>query len=203
MGSPAASLFHLNKNPTKSTQITFSCMLNLRLSHKQTRPDFSKRHDQPPPLPNQHHIYFHSLTDLSWLAEATIPVSADCAKATIKPSCAWTVILLFSAMFHNSRDCNKVNMSSEWAKLLKTVNRYHIHLLFIFSKSFDVFCVKLTMLLVIESKLSSEGGFEPSHGVFCNYYCRYFLSPFLPLSFLRLGCLNGITFVWGAWQLRL
>lgn len=79
----------------------------------------------------------------------------------------------------------------------------HIHLLSIFSKRFDVFCVKLTMLLVIESKLSSEEGFEPSHGVFCDNYCRYFLSPFFSLSFLRLGCLNGIMFVRGAWKLRL
>lgn len=47
--------------------------------------------------------YFHSLTELSWLAEATIPVRGDCAREAIIFSCAGTVMLLFSTMFHNSK----------------------------------------------------------------------------------------------------
>jgi hypothetical protein len=51
--------------------------------------------------------YFHNFTELSWLAEATIPVTGDCAKAEIIFSCAGIVMLLFSAMFHNSKDCHQ------------------------------------------------------------------------------------------------
>lgn len=48
--------------------------------------------------------YFHSLTELSWLAEATIPVTGDCAKAETMFSWAEIVMLLFSAMFQSSKD---------------------------------------------------------------------------------------------------
>lgn len=50
-------------------------------------------------------LYFQILTDLSWLAEATIPVTGDCAKADITQSWAATVIHLFSVMFQISIDC--------------------------------------------------------------------------------------------------
>jgi hypothetical protein len=33
-----------------------------------------------------YYCYFHNLTELSWLAEATIPVTGDCANAAIRPS---------------------------------------------------------------------------------------------------------------------
>ena len=49
-------------------------------------------------------VYFHNLTELSWLADATIPVSGDWARAEIIFSCAGIVMLLFSAMFHSSKD---------------------------------------------------------------------------------------------------
>ena len=48
--------------------------------------------------------YFHIFTHLSWLAEATIPVACDWAKADITHSWAATVIHLFSAMFQSSND---------------------------------------------------------------------------------------------------
>jgi hypothetical protein len=50
-------------------------------------------------------IYFHNFTELSRLAEATIPVTEASANAEITFSCAGIVMLLFSAMFHNSMDC--------------------------------------------------------------------------------------------------
>jgi len=49
--------------------------------------------------------YFHTLTEWSWLAEATIPVTGDCASAAIRPSWACTVRLWFFTMFHTPRDC--------------------------------------------------------------------------------------------------
>jgi hypothetical protein len=48
--------------------------------------------------------YFHIFTHLSWLAEATIPVACDWAKADITHSWAATVMHLFSAMFQSSND---------------------------------------------------------------------------------------------------
>ena len=33
-----------------------------------------------------YYCYFHNLTELSWLPEATIPVTGDCANAAIRPS---------------------------------------------------------------------------------------------------------------------
>jgi hypothetical protein len=41
---------------------------------------------------------------LSWLAEATKPVTGDCAKAAICPSWACTVILWLSVTLHSSND---------------------------------------------------------------------------------------------------
>lgn len=48
--------------------------------------------------------YFHSFTHLSWLADATIPVAGDWANPAMRPSWAGRVMLLFSAIFHNSKD---------------------------------------------------------------------------------------------------
>lgn len=49
--------------------------------------------------------YFQSLTNLSWLAEATKPATPDTAKEAINPSWPVRVIVLFSFMFHSSKDC--------------------------------------------------------------------------------------------------
>lgn len=51
--------------------------------------------------------HFHNLTNLSWLAEATKPVTVDTANAAISPSWADRVIVLFSVMFQSSRDCTQ------------------------------------------------------------------------------------------------
>lgn len=48
--------------------------------------------------------HFHNLTQLSWLAEATKPVTFDTANEEISLSCAGSVIVLFSVMFQSSRD---------------------------------------------------------------------------------------------------
>lgn len=56
--------------------------------------------------------YFQILTDLSWLAEATIPVAGDCAKAEITHSWAGIVIHLFTAMFQSSKDCKQSNFDN-------------------------------------------------------------------------------------------
>ncbi len=55
--------------------------------------------------------YFQSLTHLSWLAEATMPVADDWASAAIKPSWAGTVMLCFSTIFHSSKDCTQTRLS--------------------------------------------------------------------------------------------
>lgn len=47
--------------------------------------------------------HFQSLTHLSWLAEATKPVTFDAAKADTSLSCAFRVIVLFSVMFQISK----------------------------------------------------------------------------------------------------
>lgn len=52
--------------------------------------------------------HFHIFTHLSWLADATIPVSGDCAKADITHSWAGIVIHLFSAMFQSSSDLTRM-----------------------------------------------------------------------------------------------
>lgn len=54
-------------------------------------------------------FYFHSLTNLSWLAEATYPVTVDTAKAAISPWWADRVMVLFSLMFHSSKDCKSIH----------------------------------------------------------------------------------------------
>lgn len=51
--------------------------------------------------------YFHSLTDLSWLAEATNPTTLDAAKPAMSPSCAARETVLLSDMFQSSKDCKK------------------------------------------------------------------------------------------------
>ena len=63
-------------------------------------------------------IYFHNLTELSWLAEATIPVTGDCARAEIMFSCPGIVMLLFSAMFHSSNDCSHI-----WKKQFQYIKK--------------------------------------------------------------------------------
>jgi hypothetical protein len=57
--------------------------------------------------------YFHNFTELSRLAEATIPVAAHSAKAEITFSCAGIVMLLFSAMFHSSKDCTPTEKATK------------------------------------------------------------------------------------------
>ena len=58
--------------------------------------------------------HFHSFTQWSWLAEATISFSGESASPAINPLWAWTAhVLLLSAGLHNSRDCNKL-----WTNLL-------------------------------------------------------------------------------------
>ena len=49
-------------------------------------------------------FHFQSLTCLSWLTEATRPELEE-ARAETRPSCAATVMLLFSSMSQSSRDC--------------------------------------------------------------------------------------------------
>lgn len=51
-------------------------------------------------------FYFHSLMNLSWLAEATKPDAVDTAKDDTKPSWADRVIVLFSVVFQSSNDCS-------------------------------------------------------------------------------------------------
>jgi hypothetical protein len=54
-------------------------------------------------------IYFQSFTYLSWLTEAIIPVNGECAKAAIRPSCAWIGFLWLSAKLHSSSVCIRIN----------------------------------------------------------------------------------------------
>ena len=51
-------------------------------------------------------IYFQIFTDLSWLAEAIIPVIGEWANAEMTHSWAGIVIHLFSFVFQSSSDCN-------------------------------------------------------------------------------------------------
>lgn len=55
--------------------------------------------------------HFQSLTNLSWLTEATFPVALDAARAAIIPSCALLkVIVFFSLMSQSSKDCMASNI---------------------------------------------------------------------------------------------
>jgi hypothetical protein len=62
-------------------------------------------------------IYFHNFTELSRLAEATIPVTEASANAEITFSCPGIVMLLFSAMFHNSMDWTSPERKKKNSKL--------------------------------------------------------------------------------------
>ena len=54
--------------------------------------------------------HFHSFTQWSWLAEATISFSEESASPAINPLWAGTAhVLLLSEGLHNSRDCNAIN----------------------------------------------------------------------------------------------
>lgn len=76
--------------------------------------------------------YFQILTDLSWLADAIIPVECDCAKAAITPSCAGTDMVWFSITFHNSSDCinwkrNKQAMEPIYKPFVLSIKRNHVN----------------------------------------------------------------------------
>ncbi len=76
--------------------------------------------------------YFQSLTHLSWLAEATMPVADDWASAAIKPSWAGTVMLCFSTIFHSSKDCTPNQTLSASSSLFKSIcpsDIYHCNLI--------------------------------------------------------------------------
>lgn len=73
--------------------------------------------------------YFQSFTHLSWLADATTPVALDTAKAAIRPSCAGSIMVLFSFMSQISSDCTNLTASiysqfigSITTQLLQTIN---------------------------------------------------------------------------------
>lgn len=82
-------------------------------------------------------FYFQIFTDLSWLADAIIPVIGDWANAEMTHSWAGIVIHLFSFVFHSSSDCNtfvyphkfksfRIN-SRAWYKIIqKTIQRSYI-----------------------------------------------------------------------------